>query len=191
MRLAKSLVHLGHGLLHPECGADGALGVVLVRHGRAEDRHHVVADVLVHPAAVALHLLAEPAQAALHEALHRLGVHRLGHSRVARQVGEHHRDLAPLLRQRERARLDNRRSGRRRFLHRRAAVHAEARLGRQLGAANAAATLERAATGHAEARTFGVLVRTARTGLARHGHRTISRGRSSVCDFCCVLRPSR
>ena len=67
----EAVVHLDHGGLHPEPGADGALGVVLVRHRRAEDRHHVVADVLVDGAAVALDLVAEAQQRAVHERLHR------------------------------------------------------------------------------------------------------------------------
>ena len=42
-----------------ERGANGALGVVLVRVGRAEERHHGVADELLHRAAVALELGAD------------------------------------------------------------------------------------------------------------------------------------
>jgi hypothetical protein len=91
------VVHLGHGALHPEPRAHRTLGVVLVRHRRAEDRHHVVADVLVDGAAVALHLLAEAHEGAVHERLHRLRVHPLGERGVAREVREQHRDLAALL----------------------------------------------------------------------------------------------
>ncbi len=40
-----------------ECGANRALGVVLVRDRRAEDRHHRVPDELLHGAAVPLDLL--------------------------------------------------------------------------------------------------------------------------------------
>jgi hypothetical protein len=40
--------------------ADGALGIVLVRDGRAEDRHHRVADELLDGAAVPLDLRAQP-----------------------------------------------------------------------------------------------------------------------------------
>ena len=78
-------------------GAHRALGVVLVRHRGAEDRHHVVADVLVDAAAVAVDLLTEPLEAAVDQVLDRLGVHRLRDRRVARQVCEDHRHLAPLL----------------------------------------------------------------------------------------------
>ena len=66
------LVDLLHGVLHPEAGADGALGVILVRDGRAEERHDVVADELVDGAAVALHLAAEPHQGTVDERLDRL-----------------------------------------------------------------------------------------------------------------------
>ena len=95
----QALVDLGHRRLHPERRAHGALLVVLVRHRRAEERHHVVPDVLVHVAAVALHLGAEAHQGAVHEPLHGLRVHPLGHRGVARQVGEQDRHLAALLRQ--------------------------------------------------------------------------------------------
>ena len=110
---AEALVQLGHRLLHAEAGADRALGVVLVRDWRAEDGHHVVADVLVDSAAVAVDLLAEAAQAAVDEALHRLRVHALGDRRVSGEVGEDDGDLAALLGQG--LRLEARR---RRLLHR-------------------------------------------------------------------------
>jgi hypothetical protein len=64
-----------------------------------KDRHHVVADVLVHAAAVANNLLPEAAKGPVHDRLHGLGVHALGDRRVAEQVGEQHRCLAALLRQ--------------------------------------------------------------------------------------------
>ena len=44
------------GGLHGDGGADGAIGVVLVGDGRAEDGHDGVADVLVDGPAVALDL---------------------------------------------------------------------------------------------------------------------------------------
>ena len=92
------LVDLLHRGLHREAGADGALGVVLVGDRSAEHAHHVVADVLVDRPAVALDLLAEPAQRAVDERLHRLRVEALGDGRVAGEVGEQDRRLAPLLR---------------------------------------------------------------------------------------------
>ncbi len=91
------LIELRHRRLHAQRRSDGALGVVLVRDRRAEDRHHVVADVLVHAAADTLDLLGETAQAAVHERLDRLRVKALGDRCVAGQVGEQDRDRAPLL----------------------------------------------------------------------------------------------
>ena len=93
----QTLVELAHRRLHADRRAHRALGVVLVRDRRAEDRHHVVAHVLVHPASDALDLLAQTAQAPVHERLDRLGIEALGDRRVAGQVGEQHGDRAPLL----------------------------------------------------------------------------------------------
>ena len=50
-----------------ERGADGALRVVLVRDGRAEDRHHGVADELLDRAAEALELRAHARVVGLEE----------------------------------------------------------------------------------------------------------------------------
>jgi hypothetical protein len=163
VRLVEAGVDVRHRVLHAERGADGTLGVVLVRDRRAENRHHVVADVLVDGAAEALDLVAQAAQAALHEALDRLGIHLLRHRRVTRQVGEDDGYLAALLRERTRV-LD---PSARRFLNRRPAGHAEAGLRRQGGVTDGTATLERRPAGHAEASAIWVLVGAARTGL-RH-----------------------
>jgi hypothetical protein len=96
---AKALVDLGHRVLHAESGAHGALGVVLVRDRCTEDRHHVVADVLVDASSKTVHLLPQPAQAAVYQALDGLRVHALRDRRVAGEVGEDDRYLAPLLRE--------------------------------------------------------------------------------------------
>jgi hypothetical protein len=143
------LVDLPHRVLHAEPGADRPLGVVLVRHRRAEDRHDVVADVLVDGPAVALDLLAEPHERSVDERLHVLGVHPLGDRGVAGQVGEQDGHLAALL-------------GRRLGAHRRqvggalgerpAALHAEAGLVRSGGVAVGAAAFELHTTRHAETR---------------------------------------
>ena len=57
-RARSSHAHLfaesGNRIDEVERGADGAFGVVLVRHGRAPDRHHGIADELLDRAAVAL-----------------------------------------------------------------------------------------------------------------------------------------
>ena len=51
-----AVVQLGDRVADRERRADRALGVVLVRDRRAEQRHHRVADELLHRAAVALEL---------------------------------------------------------------------------------------------------------------------------------------
>ena len=58
-----------------ERGADGSLGVVLVRDRRAEDRHHRVADELLDRAAEALELGANARVVGLEQRAHVLGVH--------------------------------------------------------------------------------------------------------------------
>ena len=65
--LGQALVDLAHRVLHPEARAHRALRIVLVGHRGAEDRHHVVADVLVDRAAEALHLAAEAQQRTVDE----------------------------------------------------------------------------------------------------------------------------
>ena len=61
-----------------ERGADGALGIVLVRGRRAEERHHGVADELLDGAAVTLELRADALVVRAEERLDVLGVQRLG-----------------------------------------------------------------------------------------------------------------
>ena len=94
----QSGVDLGHCILHPEARPDGALRVVLMGHRGAEERHDVVADVLVDGAAVALDLVTESKQRAVDLRLHLLGVHSLGECGVTGQVREQHGHLAALLR---------------------------------------------------------------------------------------------
>ncbi len=75
-----------------ERGADGALGVVLVRGRRAEQRHHRVADELLDGAAVALELRAHALVVRPEKRLDVLGIHRLGACREADEVAEDDRD---------------------------------------------------------------------------------------------------
>jgi hypothetical protein len=107
-----------------QCGPHRALGIVLVRHRRAEQRHHRVADELFHRPAVPLQLRAQPRVHRLDEAAHLLRIHLLGARGEAHHVGEQHRDHLALLARRRR--LDG---------HRRPAVVAEASPGRVLLAA--------------------------------------------------------
>jgi hypothetical protein len=71
-------------------GPYGALGVILVRDGRAEDRHHRVAHELRDRAAVPLEDRAQVGVVRLQEPLHVLGVHSLGARREPHEVGEQH-----------------------------------------------------------------------------------------------------
>jgi hypothetical protein len=89
----------GGGELLPDRqrGPDGALGVVLVRDGRAEDRHHRVAHKLRDRAAVPLEDRAQVGVVRLQEPLHVLGIHPLGARREPHEVGEQHRDDLALL----------------------------------------------------------------------------------------------
>ena len=75
-----------------ERGADGALGIVLVRDGSTEQRHHRVADELLDRAAVALELGAQASVIRAEERLDVLRVHRLGARREADEVAEEDRD---------------------------------------------------------------------------------------------------
>ena len=163
-------VHLRHRRLHAEARPHRALGVVLVRQRGAEERHHVVADVLVHRAPVARDLGAQPHQGPVHQRLHLLGVHPLGHRRVARQVGEQHGDLAALLRRLLGLRV-RRRSGRRRgrAVEGVAAVHAEARLRGRRRSARGAVAREGGTAAHAEPRVGGILDAAGGAGQGAHG----------------------
>jgi hypothetical protein len=90
-----ALVQLDNGLAHGERGTDGALGVVLVRDGRAEDRHHRVADELLHRPAEALDLRPQAPVVGREHGAHVLRVELLRSSGEADQIGEEDRyDLA-------------------------------------------------------------------------------------------------
>ena len=76
--------------------ANGPLGVVLVRGGRAPHRHDRVADELLDRAAVARDHVARDGAVALEGVAHLLGVALLGERREADEVGEQDGDEAPL-----------------------------------------------------------------------------------------------
>ena len=77
---------------------DSPLGVVLVRHRRAEHRHHRIADELLDRAAVTLDLLAQAGVVGADPRPHVLRVGGVGRSREADEVAEQHGDDLPLLR---------------------------------------------------------------------------------------------
>ena len=71
-----------------EGGADGALGIVLVGGGRAEQRHDRVADELLDGAAEALQLPPQPNVVRSEPSTYVFGVHLLGLRGRADDVGE-------------------------------------------------------------------------------------------------------
>src|SRR5262249_36278775 len=73
-----------------------ALRVVLVRDGRAEERHDAVAGVLVHRALEAVHALSEELEEAIEDAVPVLGIDLLGELHRALHVGEEHGHLLAL-----------------------------------------------------------------------------------------------
>ena len=107
--------HLQVAVLCPipdgECRADGALGVVLVCHGRAEERHHRIADELLHRAAETLELGPDPLVVAGEQRADVLRVEALRLGRRADQVAEEHGDDLPLLPRRRRRARESRTAG--------------------------------------------------------------------------------
>src|SRR4029077_16791439 len=84
-------------------GANGALGVVLVPDGSAEEGHHRVADELLDGAAVALQLLPETGLIWREELCDILGIHLLRARSEADKVAEEDgHDLALFARERYR-----------------------------------------------------------------------------------------
>ena len=69
-------------------GEAGALRVVLVGDGRAEQRHDAVAGVLVHRAFEAVHAVGEDGEEAIEDAVPFLRIHLLGQFHRALDVGE-------------------------------------------------------------------------------------------------------
>ena len=81
---------------HLERRRAGALGVVLVGDGGAEERHDAVAGVLVDGPLVAVDAVGENAEEAIEEAMPVLGVDALGELHRARDVREEHGDRLAL-----------------------------------------------------------------------------------------------
>ena len=76
---------------HLRRGANRAQRVVLVQDGNAEDRHHGVADELLHDAAVSRDDRLHRAEILRHEQAQRLEVELLSEPRRVDEVGEEHR----------------------------------------------------------------------------------------------------
>ena len=75
----------------------GSVGVVLVGHGRPEQREDPVSEHLVDPAAEGRDVGDQPLEAGVDQPLDPLGVEVLGQRRVPDEVGEHDRDHPTLL----------------------------------------------------------------------------------------------
>ena len=143
--LAPERSHVGDDL---ERGADGALGVVLVRDRCAPDRHDRIADELLHQPAVALHGVGGQVEVAAEHGPDVLGVAVLGEAGEADEVDEQDRHQAPL-----RVRLRSRglrRGGHQASRQRAAALAAELAGGRVGGAADLAHERQREAALRAE-----------------------------------------
>jgi hypothetical protein len=74
--------------LDGERGVGGAPRAVLVSDGRAKERHHPVAGVLVDRALKPVDLGRDQLEASVHDAVHVLGIQLLGERGEARDVGE-------------------------------------------------------------------------------------------------------
>ena len=79
-----------------ERGASGPKRVVVMRHGRAEQRHHGVADVLVNGAAVTDDHAVGQRREPRHEIADLLGIEGLRERCEVAEVGEQDRHLTPL-----------------------------------------------------------------------------------------------
>ncbi len=91
------LVAEGRDRVHQfECRADGTLGVVLHRGGRAPHGHHGITDELLHHAAVACDHRPRRFEVAGEEIADLFGVARLRERGESHQIGEQDRDQAPL-----------------------------------------------------------------------------------------------
>ena len=91
------LVELVDRLEDPQARSHGALGIVLVRHRRPEDRHHGVADELLDGAPEALDLARDARVVRAERGAHVLGVGAVGAGGEADEVDEEHGDDLALL----------------------------------------------------------------------------------------------
>ena len=94
-----------HRSLHRERGTDGPLRIVGVHDRRAEEGEDAVAQEVGDGPAVALDRVADDGQVAVEQVERLLGRLLGGQRRVAADVGEQRRDLAPIAAERDRERV--------------------------------------------------------------------------------------
>src|SRR5215210_5535069 len=80
--------------MYRNCGAYGAHWVVIMGNRRPEDRHDIVADMLVDHAAIALDDRIHSLEIAIEESVGFLCAERAREARIASKVGEQNGDLA-------------------------------------------------------------------------------------------------
>jgi len=97
---AVAVLHFGRERLHlaldGEPRGDGPARRILQRQGRAEERHHPVAEELVDRSLVVVDLAEDQGEAAVHELVHHLGAHSLGQVRGVDEVAKEHRHVLAL-----------------------------------------------------------------------------------------------
>src|SRR5205823_13903765 len=96
LRRAHLVAECGHGGGQVERGTDGPLGVVLLCNRRSPNRHHRVADELLHRAPVERDQTFTGLEVAREELPHFLCITRLGERGETDQIGEQDRDQPAL-----------------------------------------------------------------------------------------------
>src|SRR5690606_37517828 len=79
-----------------ERGMGRALGVVVMGHGRAEDRHHAVTDVFVNGPAMLFEDAVDALEEAAEQRVQVLGIEFARKARVTRQISKQDGDLTAL-----------------------------------------------------------------------------------------------
>ncbi len=87
----------GERFVHLQRGTDRSVGVVLMRHGRPEEREDPVSEHLVDAAAEGRDVGDQALEAGVDQTLDPLGIEVLGQRRVPDEIGEHDRDHPTLL----------------------------------------------------------------------------------------------
>src|SRR5262245_1943722 len=97
MRVAKLTLHFGgvasNLIAQLQCGIAGALGVIFMSDGRAEQCHDAIAGVLIHRALEAMHAVSEDSEEAIKNLMPCLGVELLGQFHRAFHIGKQYSHL--------------------------------------------------------------------------------------------------